>query len=277
MIYLEYFPQNELSRFVDKIWYCKADNLTRGNLTIPLPHHELVFNFSEDYKIRKAGENEFSIQNPVAWINGLQSKAYYSYSSGKHEMLGVLFKANGLRAFINFDAVELSQNFIHADLVFGNTLSKLIDQLQNTSAAGSKVLLAEKFLLNNLKDFTSPKYLSYSLQQLSGTIGAKGSISSICNTASVSNKSLIQAYRKHVGISPVKYSHLQALNKALILLANEPKQSLTKLAYSLNFFDQSHFNYVFKSLTSLIPSEYVAHIQNNNVDVNYPNFISLPG
>lgn len=277
MTYLEHYPTNQLSHFIDKIWYCKADNLTATILAIPLPNHELVFNFSESYKVKKTGDTAFAIENPVAWINGLQSKAYFSYSKGKHEMLGVLFKANGLKAFLKCHSGDFLDNFIDANLVFGKPIQTLIQQIQNATLIADKISLTENFLLANLLELNCPKYLSYSINKVSEILVAKGSINNICNQISISNKSLIRAFKKYVGINPVKYSHLQAINNSLLLLSKEPKQSLTKLAYNLNFYDQSHFINLFKSVTSLTPSQYSTLVTNNQIDKTSPNFILIEG
>jgi AraC-like DNA-binding protein len=108
-------------------------------------------------------------------------------------------------------------------------------------------------------------------------LGAKGSIASICNQAGISNKSLIKAFKKHIGMAPLKFAHLQAVNQAIGLLSKEPKQSFTKLAYGLNFYDQAHFTHVFKSITSLTPSEYAAYVVNKQTHLSSPNFISIAG
>jgi AraC-like DNA-binding protein len=277
MIYIEHSPTNQLSSFIDKIWYCKADNLTATSLTIPLPNHELVFNFSEAYRIKKVGDTEFTIENPRAWVNGLQSKAYFSYSEGKHEMVGVLFKSNGLKAFLKYHSSEFMDHFIDANLVLGNTLQNIIQQIQNAALIADKFNLLEAFLLKNLAVNNSPAYLNDSISKISKTLVIKGGINDICNKLSISNKSLIEAFKKHVGVSPVKYSHLQLINNALFLLSKEPKQSFTKLAYRLNFYDQSHFINLFKSITSLTPSQYSNFVTNSQVDETSPNFIFLEG
>lgn len=275
MIYIEHFPKNQLYLFVEKIWHCSADEFTSASLTIPLPYHELVFNFSESYKIKRADTENFDVANPVSWVNGLQSKAYYSSCKGKHEMLGVLFKVHGLKAFTKYQAAEFTNKFIQAELVFGKEINSLAEQLQSSGTVKYKMALVENFLLNRLLSLNSLPYLPHTLTKLSENIGSKGSITTICNEASITNKSLIEAYKNHIGINPVKYSHLQAINRAVYLLSQNPKQSFTKLAHSLNFYDQSHFNSLFKSVTSLTPSAYAKYVTDNKIDHSSANFIFL--
>jgi AraC-like DNA-binding protein len=275
--YIEHKPIPQLSLWIEKLWYCSADSLNGITLSIPLLHHELVFNFSENYRIRKASEQEYIIENPIAWINGLQTEAYYSYSSGKHEMIGVLFKPLGLKHFLTNYSCEFTDTFIDASLVFGKCLQTLIAKIQDAHLITTKISLIETFLIESIIAINPPRYLQYSIQQLSRAFGTQGSVGNICKEISISNKSLIEAFHKHIGISPTKYSHLYAINQAALLLAKEPEQSLTALAYELSFYDQAHFTKLFKSITSLTPSQYSAFVINKQTEINAHNFILTEG
>jgi len=101
------------------------------------------------------------------------------------------------------------------------------------------------------------------------------SVKDTCRQISISNKSLIKSYQKHIGITPIKYLQLQSINKALLHLSKDPKQSLTKLAYDLNFYDQAHFINSFKTITGITPTQYSNYVLNNKIDEGSPNFISF--
>ncbi|MGB8192751.1 MAG: helix-turn-helix domain-containing protein [Chitinophagaceae bacterium] len=276
MTYTEYKPASQLSHCVEKIWYCRAENMHAVNLTIPLLHHELIFNFCDEYSVQKVnGGDEISL--PVAWINGLQSQAYYSYSSGRHEMLGVLFKPYGLKAFLKDPCHLLTDSFLDANLIFGNCFQYLVEEIQETGEVCQKVALVENFLTRRLADTPPPGYLLYSVQQLPNLFGTKGFVNELCKDISISNKSLITSFTKHIGINPVKFSHLQVINNAVQLLSEYPRQSLTSLGYTLKFYDQAHFIRLFKSVTSLTPSEYSAYVINRKTEPGSHNFISVQG
>lgn len=277
MIYLEHFPGGRLSHFVEKIWYCKADALQATVLTIPLLNHELVFNFSERYKIRKLQNAGFEISDPITWINGLQSSPYISYSNGRHEMIGVLFKVYGLKAFIKDHSSEFTDNFIDTDLVFGNETGNIIGRLQDTISVQDKITCIENFLLAKLAETNYPGYLRVAISKVASMVPGKGSISKLSDDISISNKSLILAFKRYVGINPLKYSHLLSINNALLSLSRDPTQSFTDLAYTLNYYDQSHFISHFKSLTSFTPSEYSKLVIKSKVELGSPNFVEIQG
>ncbi len=112
MKYFEQIPTGELSKYIDKFWYCHADNLTNTTLTIPLLHHELVINFSGTCCLSRSANPGNILKNPLSWISGIQTRPVIISSSGEHEMIGVLFKPTGLKAFTKFHSIEFEISFI---------------------------------------------------------------------------------------------------------------------------------------------------------------------
>lgn len=64
MTYFERIPTGQLSKYIEKFWYCQADDLANTTLTIPLLHHELVFNFSDHYCIIRNLEPDNILESP---------------------------------------------------------------------------------------------------------------------------------------------------------------------------------------------------------------------
>lgn len=277
MKYFEQLPCKILSKYINKYWYCQAGDLSNTTLTIPLINHELVFNFGEKYSISSESEQEIVIKNKQSWISGIQRTPTISKSFGQHEMMGVLFRPNGLKSFVKHHSSDFENDHIDAGLVFDNSFDFLIEQIQECKVPKKKISLIENYLIRKLIIDTSPKYLKASLNIFEFQPDNKITIKETCAKLSISNKSLIQSYQKHIGISPKKYLQLQSINTAILRLSNNPKQSLTNLAYDLNFYDQAHFNSLFKATTSLTPLQYAKFALSKKVDISSPNFISLEG
>jgi AraC-like DNA-binding protein len=277
MTYFEHIPTGLLSKYIDKFWYCQADDLTHTTMTIPLLYHELVFNFSHNYSISHVPGYDNILNNTTSWICGIQKRPVISKSAGKHEMMGVLFKPNGLKAFTKYHASDFAYSFIEADLVFDTSFAGLIDQLQNVTIAKDKISLIENYLVKNLNPDHTPAYLTKSLDLFGVHSDEKIYVKDTCSEISISKNSLIKSYQKHIGISPVKYLQLLSINKALSKLSIDPQQSLTKLAYDLNFYDQAHFIHLFKSTTNITPKQYADFVDKNKIDESSPNFISFQG
>jgi len=275
MIYFEQKPFGQLANYIDKFWFCEADELHNKTLSIPLLHHELVFNFSVHHSFHTHEQASQAGNAPMAWIAGIQTKPIVSENSGRHEMLGVLFKPFGLKAFTHYHSKEFENKLIDASLVFGADFSHLLDNMQEAEGGYQKIVLLQDFLLEQITVNKLPDYLKPSMKLMTRVGHEKTYIRDICEDSAVSNKSMVQTYQKHIGISPAKFQNLHTINKALLLLSRNPKQSLTQLAYELNFADQSHFTHQFKKITSLTPKQYAKQVLNNQVDDTSPNFISL--
>jgi AraC-like DNA-binding protein len=277
MTYFEQIPTEQLSKYIDKFWYCQKDNMTNSTLTIPLFHHELVFNFSDNYSIFRNEGFENILKNSKSWVSGIQSRPIITEYSGKHEMMGVLFKANGLKAFTKYPSSDFENNFIDATLIFDKSFDHLLEQIQNSEIATDKISLIENYLIKKLEIDNSPHYLLESLKHFELSAHKRVSIKDTCTQILISQKSLIKSYQKHIGITPSKYLQLKSINKAILRLSSDPKQSFTKLAYDLNFYDQAHFINLFKTTTSMTPRQYSEYVLRGKIDVEFPNFVSLEG
>ncbi len=277
MTYFEQIPTEQLSKYIDKFWYCKATAFANKTLTIPILHHELVFNFSDHFCILRDDGLNVILENPRSWVSGIQTKPTTSESSGKHEMIGVLFKPNGLKAFTNYYSSDFENNFIEAELIFDNSFKTLIELLLYADNATTKISLIQNYLIRNLNSDNSPNYLNASLKIFKLLTNNRISVKETCSQISISNKSLIKSFQKHIGVTPIKYLQLQSINNALIRLSKAPSQSLTKLAHDLNFYDQAHFIKLFKTTTSITPSQYSDYVLNSKIYEGSPNFISIKG
>ena len=184
---------------------------------------------------------------------------------------------NGLKAFTKYHSSDFENSFIDASLIFDKSFATLLEQIQNANIATAKISLIKNYLIKNLNSDNSPKYLNASLDLFELPTDKRISVKETCNQILISNKSLIKSYQKHIGITPIKYLQLQSINKALLHLSKAPTQSLTKLTYDLNFYDQAHFINLFKTTTSITPSQYSDCILSNKIDKSSPNFISLQG
>lgn len=277
MQYLEQIPTPPLRRYIEKFWYCQTDHFNNRTLTLPLLYHELVFNLSDYYVSSRNQGRDLLLDHTSAWISGIQTMPTISESRGKHEMMGVLFKPHGLKAFTKYPAGEFENTFVDATLVFDASFKSLLERLQQPIQPKAKILLMQDYLIRHLKSESLPNYVDESIRLFQQPGTARGSVKEICQYLSVSNKTLIQSYQKHVGVTPMKYMQIQSVNQALASLAKNPTLVLTELAHRLHFFDQSHFIHSFKAFTGLTPSQYANYVVRSRVDNTAPNFISWEG
>lgn len=273
--YLEQIPSGALSPFIDKFWYCKAQDLSQTTLVLPFLHHELVFNFSETYQLSHRPSGPAFTKNLTSWVSGVQTRPVVHSSAGKHEMMGVLFKPMGLKAFVPYSSKEFENEFVDGSQVFGTSFAELVDKLQHELTPNEKLTLVADYLKTQFEQPKQPAYLMESLQMMNADVDSRMELKKISDDLGVSHKSLIKAYHKHIGITPAKYLQILSLHKATSKLTQTPKQSLTELAYDLHFFDQSHFIKLFKTFTGLTPKEYSRFASSGKVEAQSPQFLTV--
>lgn len=105
------------------------------------------------------------------------------------------------------------------------------------------VEVKDNFIVNKLLQHLHMNIESFmSLEKISAHLGITPEYASTC-------------FKKHMGISLMKYSKKIKIDRAKVLLTTTNK-SMLDIAISLGFYDQSHFSRTFKSFTGVSPSEF---------------------
>jgi AraC-like DNA-binding protein len=86
-------------------------------------------------------------------------------------------------------------------------------------------------------------------------LDAGASIGRLARDLVTSERSLRQAFRDHVGVSPKRYARIARIRRVAAAAGSEP---WTRLAADHGFYDQAHLNAEFRALLRVSPSEYLA-------------------
>lgn len=107
---------------------------------------------------------------------------------------------------------------------------------------------------NDLHDETSRKFIEI-IEWLRINISKNYSISEISKKFNFNNDYLCRLFKKHTGLSIVKYINGVKIGKAKELLCFS-EFSIKEISYSLGFNDDKYFMKLFKTYENLTPSEY---------------------
>lgn len=97
------------------------------------------------------------------------------------------------------------------------------------------------------------------LKHLHLNIESQISLKKLANEVNLSEGYISDCFKKHMGITIMKYAKKIRIDRAKVLLLTT-NSSILEIGLTLGFHDQSHFHKVFKSFTGVSPSEY----RNNN-------------
>lgn len=265
-----YRPKGRLAAFADVIWVSQSDDFCYSNITLPMLHHELVISFSERFDVIQ--DEQKLNKGYTSWLSGLQTRPVKTIIGGSHFTAGILLKPAGLHALVQTEAIQFQDRCVSLEDVLGNEASRLAAQVYETSTPGGIAMLLEAFLARRIgNNNTIPPTIATGLHLLQQAPLENGTVNKIAHQLSVSAKTFIHAFKKHVGLTPAKWQHLLLLNKAMKLMTHQPDSKLTDTCYTLDFTDQAHFIHFFKRYTGITPSAYRRAVNENRVNRLVPN------
>jgi AraC-like DNA-binding protein len=154
------------------------------------------------------------------------------------DSLSSTYKNNGTDLFDLFKKEEV--NKLYENLCKSKNDEALIDKIE--------VFLKDNMLIDELDNRVSVAHHLITKEN----IYKVDDISSMLNVTPTTLRNL---FNQHVGISPKALIKIHRIKKALDFQIT-CEDSLTQVAYHLNYFDQAHFSKDFKDATGISPKQY---------------------
>jgi methylphosphotriester-DNA--protein-cysteine methyltransferase len=107
-------------------------------------------------------------------------------------------------------------------------------------------------------------YLDYVVKQILTTHG-QAKLSDVIDKCGVTQKYVIDLFKKRVGLSPKQLSNLVRLNHFIAYKNKHPQKNLTACGYEAGFFDQAHLIKSLQQVAGMSPKNYfkIDHVINN--------------
>lgn len=193
-----------------------------------------------------------------------QLRAYYELEiTGTLSLFSISFQPQGAMMFFGIPISEFYNQNISIKHILKNPISELESRLCEAGSFNDKVLLAEKFLINQLKE-NFKKYeqvrIKNSIDLINKTKG-KIDIDKLASEAFLSRKQFERTFSEFVGSSPKQFLKTIRFQNAIHVMEKNNKVSLADLAYQCGYYDQSHMNNDFKSLAGMTPKQYFAECE----------------
>lgn len=193
---------------------------------------------------------------PSSFVAGIRRTTLtVNYTKNTLNLL-VIFREGAASAFFNtplheFAGIPLAlNNLVHASMV-----RDVEEQLCECATHAERITVIERWLIAKLKNYTPDQLVQHAIQKIksaSGDIRIKELVADL----PISRDPFEKKFRKTVGTSPKQFAAIVRMRN---LIDNySANSSLTDVAYSAGYFDQSHFIKDFHSFTGKTPKEYFA-------------------
>ncbi|MFY0592469.1 DUF6597 domain-containing transcriptional factor [Roseivirga sp.] len=274
MIFEFHKPSTPLSNSIESIFYFKGFQPDHSiERVVPTGHLFIIFEL-DGIKRNTFDNDSLEVKDTFesVWISGVH-KNYLSISSHKDsEMLVIQFKPQGALPFLHTSINQLNDKVVPAQEILGEQILKLRTEILNEDSPKGKFKAVDQWLMDKYKESLLPSENLLSIVQELAT-NPFNKHKSIVSKYPLTQKNLIDQFKKHCGYTPKVFHRICRFNEILKQLGNKEEISWSQIAYEYDYSDQSHFIREFKEFSGFSPEEFIK----NDFHNEQPNFFPLDG
>jgi AraC-like DNA-binding protein len=264
VLYLEHTPAPPLSRFVQMLWYARAPQTahTRERI-LPSGHTQVILNLARDYLL-DCPDGEPERRSAPSAVVGARSIYEIVHTSDMADLIGIVFRADGLPLFVRDRADLFSNRGVDLEDVWGAPVRSLRDRLRELPDPVQRLQCFERFLTQNF----APRLLEprpmhhcavdYAVRQFAHAPSVL-TVRDVARSTGWSERRFSQVFREEVGLSPKTWFRLRRFQRAVSQLHAGVDVPWSKLALDCGFYDQSHFANDFHAFSGVDVSTYSAN------------------
>lgn len=255
MHYYTYPASEPLSKYVKYYWTLEGidDSVAASRERIfPDGCMELIFHYGDLF--RKYSTDIDAFDQPRSFLHGQLKRFMDIESTGKIGVFSIRFRPDGLHAFIEMDLNELTGNAVSIRDLWGADGCILEEKMLEATTTAQRINIIEQFLIRQMK-WRTDNSIHYCVRSIVNSEGSK-SIELLSREVNLGRRQLERKFIATVGLSPKLLTRIIRFQNTLHRLEAKQLASLTGVAYSGGFYDQSHFIKDFKEFTGLNPKQY---------------------
>lgn len=268
---MQFEPSKKLVPFIRHYLLLHADEVAemtyrlfsdgQPGIVVPLTENMLI----------RTSDYLFGEQLPSMFIYG-QMSAYRDLKiHGQMTLLVVVLRPFALNLLFGMSAEELNNGiFLPTDLL-GADATPFERKMAKNKSLHEVIYTIENLLLER---FQKSRGLNHDLLlslELINRYGGLIRMEDLLKELQVSERQLERLYRRQIGVSPKKLMNIIQFQHFLKIFRDLSAESkLTTAVYQAGYYDQSHLNNYFKTMTGITPMEY--RLKVNKLAINFMRF-----
>ncbi|MCD7930123.1 MAG: helix-turn-helix domain-containing protein [Tannerellaceae bacterium] len=178
--------------------------------------------------------------------------------TGTVEVIGIIFKPFGTKAFFPFPMYSLYNSIIDIHDLDIPWLKELEEQIHTEKDNAIRIRSIEQAFKKALRDHDF-----YNLNRLSPSIRYASEdpfvqLDRMAEISCWSNKQYKRVFSEYVGINPKEFLRIIRFQRAIHLLQVHPEMKLQEIAFDCGYYDLPHLSRDFKSFTGYTLKEYTS-------------------
>lgn len=226
----------------------------------PTPQNSLFFYINDLIKVKKEGENEFTLQ-PRSVLVGPQLTRVTLDINKNHKAVRVGFHPGGLHRLLGIPMTEMIDASFNAEDVFGREMIVINERLQEAKTFNEIKDIIEYFLLKQVSKLRRQLPFDQAMLELLRFSGNMP-VEDIASLSCLSLRQFERVCKDRIGLSPKLFARLIRFSKAYRLRESFPDWSWTKISFECGYFDQMHFIRDFKQFAGVTPSMIEQELKN---------------
>ena len=188
---------------------------------------------------------------PILFLHGAGAESsIMKFAKGSYRVIQVILKPHAIRKLFGINALRLNEGEVELNEFSGVDLNeKLLDACNDQQ----RVALLTDFLAARLKRPKTQDALVQESLRLIHQGAGRITVKAVLERLDISERQFERRFSETVGLSPLSYIRVRRFNEAMRLIKSGRYNTLTDVAYALNFHDQSHFIREVKAFTGVTP------------------------
>jgi AraC-like DNA-binding protein len=219
----------------------------------------LIVNFGARWRIAGSAAGMGTPAVRDSFVAGLFERSAFVAAEGAARCLQVDLTPIGAHLVFGVPMHELANRVVDVeDVLEGDR--HLVARLEAASSWEARFALLDGVLVARVGAASRPApEILLAWRALQDTNGAVR-VSTLAERLGCSRRRLLARFREHVGLAPKTVARIIRFGRAVELLQDGRRRSLTELSYECGYFDQAHFNRDFREFAGTTPSEFARRL-----------------
>ena len=203
-------------------------------------------------------ESGKEVGNHRAVVIGQSSELTLRHVGRNFLLFQIVFCPGGFSRLTGIPALELTNQYVDAQGIFGNSLEYLNDQLAEASDPAAMVDLVERFLTKENRRGSPAQHPTDFLGTRLLRSDAPIPVLEQAKLACMSLRQYERVFSQRMGVSPVFYSKVVRFEQAFRMKNARPDLDWLTIALHTGFHDYQHLSKVYVQLTGQSPKSFHA-------------------